>query len=338
MPSASEHPEGYVADDNERAEEARPGTRWTATARHPPAAAFTFTSGAARPRSSSSATRTLSYSASSRVTRVAARHVASARANSSNSLQRALSPRAPTLALVDLSVWAAARSDLQSPEAHARRTMGYTDPRKLSAYVKAPDCPEAQRTLRQIAKARVLGLGFGMGHKKLRDYAKAQIGLELPEELARKVVTEFRAANPGITALWRRFDTLLRQHVSKKDRALFQVELPSWRALEYFDFNESSGGITARDERGGMMKHWHGGILTENLVQATARDVLVENILRIEAAGYSVVLHVHDEVIVEVDADVPEDAIYRCMAVTPAWAEGLPVDSSVASAERYFKD
>lgn len=223
-------------------------------------------------------------------------------------------------------------------EAHARRTMGYTDPRKLSVYVKDPDCPESKRTLRQIAKARVLGLGFGMGFKKLREYAKAQIGLDLPEEQARRIVTEFRAANPGITALWRRFDTMLRQHVAKKDRALFQVELPSWRTLEYFDFNEASGGITARDERGGVMKHWHGGILTENMVQATARDVLVENILRIEAAGYSVVLHVHDEVIVEVDADVPEDAIYQCMAVTPTWAEGLPVDSSVDSAERYFKD
>lgn len=77
--------------------------------------------------------------------------------------------------------------------------------------------------------------------------------------------------------------------------------------------------------------------IVSNCVQATARDVFGEAIIRLEAAGIPVVLHVHDEVVCEVDVDVPVSAVYDIMARTPDWIPGLPVDSSVVEADRYFK-
>jgi DNA polymerase I-like protein with 3'-5' exonuclease and polymerase domains len=226
-------------------------------------------------------------------------------------------------------------------EAHARQTMGYTRPEPLAEYVKSDACPEKDRNLRQIAKARVLGLGFGMGFKRLIEYAKAQLGLVLTVSEAKKIVDDFRAANPGIVALWKKLDSAMRLHAYRNEKAHtntpFVVELPSWRSLEYFDVNTSEDGIRARDEMGGNVTHWFGGKLAENLVQATARDILGEAILRIEAAGHSIVLHVHDEVIIECDSSVTDEEIHALITVTPEWAPGLPIDSSVESADRYFK-
>jgi DNA polymerase len=233
------------------------------------------------------------------------------------------------------------RQGMDVYEAHARQTMGYSRPEKLADYVKSDDCPEKDRMLRQISKARVLGLGFGMGNVRLRDYAKAQLGVILTPSESKRIVDDFRAANPGIVAMWKRLDSAMRLHAHRNARTNtnepFEIELPSWRSLSYFDVNGSDEGIRARDEMNGTVTHWFGGKLAENVVQATARDVLAEAILRIEAAGHSVVLHVHDEVVVECDPSVTDEQLHELMTVTPAWAPGLPVDSSVESADRYFK-
>lgn len=233
------------------------------------------------------------------------------------------------------------RQGMDVYEAHARRTMGYNRPESLAEYVKSDACPEKDRMLRQIAKARILGLGFGMGHVRLRDYAKSQLGIDLTPSESKRIVDDFRAANPGVVAMWKKLDAAMRLHAHRNERANtnepFAIELPSWRSLTYFDVNGSDEGVRARDEMNGVVSHWFGGKLAENVVQATARDVLAEAILRIEAAGHSVVLHVHDEVVVECDPSVTDEQIHALMTVTPTWAPGLPVDSSVESADRYFK-
>jgi hypothetical protein len=230
------------------------------------------------------------------------------------------------------------RNGMDVYEAHARQTMGYKDPMPLSEWVKLPERTDAEKNVRQIAKARVLGLGFGMGHVRLIEYAKAQLGLELTVQQAKAIVNGFRNANRGIVRFWDKLDTAMRRHAAGPDKAApFVIELPSWRQLEYYDVN-ASDGLQARDEIGGRMSHWFGGKLAENVVQATARDVLVEAILRIESVfPGSVVLHVHDEVVCEVDLSVDPAEIEALMSVTPDWVEGLPVGSSVEEAERYFK-
>lgn len=222
-------------------------------------------------------------------------------------------------------------------EAHARATMGYSRPEVLKDWVKTPGLSFADANLRQIAKIRVLGLGFGMGWERFVEFAKLQTGLILTPTKAKEIVREFRTANPGIVRLWNKLQLAMERHAGSPHRDQpFTVELPSWRGLEYYDVNTSTG-LRARDEMGGMLNYYFGGKLTENLVQATARDILVEAILRIEAAGHSVVAHVHDEVVLEVDPHVTCQEIGQLMTVTPEWAEGLPIGSSTDEAERYFK-
>ena len=83
-----------------------------------------------------------------------------------------------------------------------------------------------------------------------------------------------------------------------------------------------------------------GGKLAENLASATARDVLGEILLNLEAAGYQVVMHIHDEVVVEVPAANVDNAaldIHRIMTTTPAWLEGLPLAAETFISDHYTK-
>jgi hypothetical protein len=230
------------------------------------------------------------------------------------------------------------RNGMDVYEAHARSTMGYARPEPLADWVKTPGLSLAEANFRQIAKARVLGLGFGMGHVRLIDYAKTQLGLVLTVAQAKQIVNGFRAANPGIVRMWNTLQRAMENHAISTDRANpFVIELPSWRSLEYYDVSLADG-LQARDELGGRMTHWFGGKLFENLVQATARDILVEAQYRIDQQlPGAVVLDVYDEVVCEVDLDVPPSLIEACMTATPEWAPGLPVGSSVEEADRYFK-
>jgi DNA polymerase len=82
----------------------------------------------------------------------------------------------------------------------------------------------------------------------------------------------------------------------------------------------------------------YGGMLTENIAQAIARDILAEAMLRLEAAGYSLVLTVHDEAIAEVDINFGSVDTYReLMIQVPTWATGLPIDAEVINDTRYTK-
>ena len=212
-------------------------------------------------------------------------------------------------------------------EAHARQTMNYCDPRPLK---------EVNPDMRQFAKCRVLGLGFGLGPIKFQQIVKQWSGQEITLAKAKQVVRDFRCTNPRITALWRRLEQGLRQSAGDK----LAVELPSGRAVNYFNIAQIDGQWTGRVERGGPPKKLYGGLLFENLVQATARDLFAESILRLESAGLPVVLHVHDEVVVEVteaDGARARDEVERLMRQVPPWAEGLPVEVKAHTARRFMK-
>ena len=82
----------------------------------------------------------------------------------------------------------------------------------------------------------------------------------------------------------------------------------------------------------------YSGKLTENITQATARDILVEAMKRLEDAGLDIVGHVHDEVILEVPkGQYTVEDVCTIMNQNPAWAEDLPLDSDGYTGNYYFK-
>ena len=82
----------------------------------------------------------------------------------------------------------------------------------------------------------------------------------------------------------------------------------------------------------------YGPKLVENLIQATARDILAESMLRLDEAGYKIVMHVHDEAVIEAPADSSLEDICEIMGRTPAWAKGLILRADGYVCDFYKKD
>ena len=76
----------------------------------------------------------------------------------------------------------------------------------------------------------------------------------------------------------------------------------------------------------------------ENIVQATARDILAEAMLRLDAHGYKIVMHVHDEAVIEAPANTSLDNICEVMGQTPTWAKGLLLRADGYICDFYKKD
>ena len=210
-------------------------------------------------------------------------------------------------------------------EAHGRLTLGYSDPEPMKH--KAPD-------LYRLAKARVLGLGYGAGAGIFVQLAKSMAGLDITPQQAQKIVADFRASNRLITALWAILERAMTASVGKD----FSLPLPSGRKLYYRQVAVTSTGLSAMVQ--GKRVNFFGGKLAENLTSAVARDVLGEILLNLDASGYRVVLHVHDEVVVEVPLEhLERDAkeVHRIMTTPPSWLAGLPLAAETTTSTYYTK-
>jgi DNA polymerase len=177
-----------------------------------------------------------------------------------------------------------------------------------------------------------------------------------------KFKNEWRAAHPNIKLFWREIDraawTAVREHgrvvrcgpvAFRCFGALLQLKLPSGRKISYPNprikaedeqhqsvvFSDNASG-QFKDCRGGLGAY--GGLWAENVVSGIARDLLADAMLRIEAAGYPIVLHVHDEVVAEVPEDFGScDEFLRLMTRKPTWALDLPIAASAWRGPRYCK-
>lgn len=194
---------------------------------------------------------------------------------------------------------------------------------------------------RQKGKIMELALGYGGGPSALLAFGADKLGLE-PEQL-QELVDRWRAASPKITAMWRACEKAAKAAIRcpgkayrlkngctyLRDRDALRLILPSGRRLSYWGawLDEDSGSIrfmgqnqtTRKWER---METW-GGRLVENIVQAYARDILAEAILRLEAAGFPVVFSVHDECIVEAPEGARWQDMAEIMGQPVSWAPGL---------------
>jgi DNA polymerase I-like protein with 3'-5' exonuclease and polymerase domains len=221
------------------------------------------------------------------------------------------------------------RSGVDVYEAHARATMGYTDPRPLK---------EVDKSMRQLAKARVLGLGFGCGANKFQVVAKMMAGLVIEPSEAERIVREYRDSNQRIVALWRALQSALERSAG----ASLNVRLPKGRELVYREIKGERGEFSGVIPRNGKMMRskLYGGLLAENLTQAFARDIFMDRVAELSRRGYEVILRVHDEVVCLVDEEGAEDSlkeIESTMATAPEWCADLPVGAEANLTKQYVK-
>lgn len=173
------------------------------------------------------------------------------------------------------------------------------------------------------------------------------------------LVQSWRRANPHIVNYWYEIDraakTVVKEHrmstvgrVSLFYRSgMLMIKLPSGRCLSYVRprMTINRFGSESIDYEGiGASKKWcrietYGAKLCENIVQAVARDILAEAMLRLERSGFDIVCHVHDEVVLEVPEGVSSvDEVNRIMAEQPEWASDLPLAAAGFESSFYKKD
>ncbi|HEM2541784.1 TPA: DNA polymerase [Streptococcus suis] len=213
---------------------------------------------------------------------------------------------------------------------------------------------DVDKELRQKGKIAELALGYQGGPGALKQMGALEMGVA--EDELQNLVDDWRRANPGIVQFWKDVQTaavkaLRTKAVIKLGRLRFKyskgfllIQLPSGRQLAYARAKLEDGDYGPKltyegqgDKAYFTKQETYGGKLVENIVQATARDILAEAILRLEKNGYPVVFHVHDECIVEASGTTIE-TINELMAQAPDWADGLPLNSEGYVTKYYKKD
>jgi DNA polymerase bacteriophage-type len=214
------------------------------------------------------------------------------------------------------------------------------------------DSPE-----RNVGKTCDLAFGFMGGINAWRKFEPNRFN----DEEVKTFNAEWRAAHPAIKRLWYNIDRAALAAVRERGRvircgliafkstgAFLLLKLPSGRKLSYPQprvvGDEQRQHVVFADNAAGQFKDCrngqgaYGGLWVENIVSGIARDLLAEAMLRIEATGYPIVLHVHDEIV----AEVPEgfggtEEFTHLMTRKPAWALDLPIAAKAWTGKRYTK-
>lgn len=210
--------------------------------------------------------------------------------------------------------------------------------------------------LRQRGKIAELALGYGGAVGALK--AMGALNYGVGEQELQPLVDAWRQANPMIVRLWWDVDAAAKTCVAEKTvtgchgitfeykSGMMFVTLPSGRKLAYVKpkLGENRfGGEAVTYEGVGTQKKWlrletYGPKLVENIVQATARDILAEAMLRLDAKGYRIVMHVHDEAVIEAPAETDLTDICVTMGQQPRWADGLLLRADGYVCDFYKKD
>lgn len=215
---------------------------------------------------------------------------------------------------------------------------------------------------RQKGKIAVLALGYQGGTGALAAMGGERMGLSA-EDMA-GIVRDWRKANPHIVKCWTNIETAAQRCVTtgidqkvyglifhrRPEDGTMTIQLPSGRLLCYRSMTTGTNrfgngslkyrGVNSTTNQWGWIETY-GGKLTENIVQAIARDCLAHTLLALDRNGYPTVFHVHDEVVCEVPKEEgPETLkkIQKIFADVPDWAEGLPLKGAGYVTDYYLKD
>jgi len=238
------------------------------------------------------------------------------------------------------------------------------------------DVAAVTKSDRQIGKVMELALGYQGGVGAFQTMASGY-GIAVSDERADELKTAWRDAHPNIKNSWRELEDCAVEAVMhpgvkvpclsgrvayKSVNGFLFCQLPSGRVIAYASpeiawskpkvmYEGTDREFVTKSRRevrywgvDSTTKKWsraalYGGLQCENIVQAVARDIMAEAMFRAEAAGYTLVLTVHDELLCE----VPDSPSYSAkdleaiMAVLPEWATGLPVAAAAWEDQRYVK-
>jgi DNA polymerase len=210
--------------------------------------------------------------------------------------------------------------------------------------------------LRQKGKIAELALGYGGSVGALKAMGALEIGLA--EEELPGLVSAWRASNPHIVRLWWDVDkaagTAVRERTVSETHGIrficqsgmLFITLPSGRRLAYVKPRIGTnrfGSDCVTYEGVGATKKWermesYGPKFVENIVQAVSRDILCDAMRRLDRAGYRIVMHVHDECVIEAPEDTSIQTVCRLMDETPPWAKGLLLRADGYDCPFYKKD
>jgi DNA polymerase len=207
---------------------------------------------------------------------------------------------------------------------------------------------------RFVGKTARLGLVYGMGSNKFRATCIAY-GQDIEAGLAEKAVKTYRSTYRAVPAMWYGMEEAaekcvltgkphaFRDVLFQRERDFLYMMLPSGRRLAYNKPGKDNEGLYYHAEDSQTFtyqkKRTWGGRLFENLNQGIARDIMAEAVLRLEDAGYPVVMTVHDEAVVELEKGREEEInnIIKVMCELPVWAKGCPIGAEGFVCDRYRK-
>ena len=242
------------------------------------------------------------------------------------------------------------------------RTHGKIYEASASAMFKVPIATITKgHPLRQRGKIAELALGFGGSVGALEKMGAVKMGV--PANELKPLVNAWRRANPKIVQLWADVEDAAMEAVETRvlqrvgpvtfelgNNNTLLITLPSGRQLAYQNirietdtrWNKPSLFYdgTLSGSKGWGKVTTYGGKLTENVVQAVARDCLAEALVRLDNAGYRIVMHVHDEAVLEVPREQTDAVDSACdiMGQTLSWAPDLPLCAAGFECEFYQKD
>lgn len=219
--------------------------------------------------------------------------------------------------------------------------------------------------LRAKGKVAELALGYGGGVGALEKMGGAKLGLT--DEEMRNIVYLWRTKSPRIVEMWNKIDGAMRSiimgtsqfesitnsiNIMRENEHFVSIELPSLRKLYYYEphftvkqtpygVNQQSLVYWGRNQTSGKWEEidTRGSKLFENIVQAIARDILCHAIHNVRLEHLDVVMHIHDETVVETPKNtLSVDDINLLMTDLPHWASGMPLTSAGFKTDFYMKD
>jgi DNA polymerase len=234
------------------------------------------------------------------------------------------------------------------------------DPKDEPYYLLGRSCGQPEESARKIGKTADLAFGY-MGGPGAWDRLAPEDDSS-SEADKRRYQQTWRSLHPATVQFWYGIDRAAIAAINKPgpnstykrftlayDGTFLRILLPSGRALSYpfprletgkfghlmatFKDNAAGKWIDCRYGQGA-----YGGLWTENVVQAVSRDLLAAAMQRLEAAGYPIVLHVHDEIVAEAPIEFGSmEEFQRVITTLPDWAEGLPIAAKVRNGQRFAK-